>query len=122
MIISWKIDLNRCASRGQSSNGKTKAPNAKNGAGIVGERKVWARNPLAVKTLMNILGMPSGRCRPPVGKMTPNGLEKVLETARKVQAQSPEIFKPLADFFGIDVDTRLNEASYWEGLYYEAYE
>ncbi len=87
-----------------------------------GEIECRARNPLAVKTLMNILGMPSGKCRPPVGKMTRNGLEKVLETARKVQAESPEIFKPLADFFGIDVDARLNEASYREGLYYEEYE
>jgi 4-hydroxy-tetrahydrodipicolinate synthase len=43
-----------------------------------GEVVCRARNPLAVKTLMNILGMPSGQCRPPVGKMTRNGLEKVL--------------------------------------------
>jgi len=87
-----------------------------------GEIECRARNPLAIKTLMAIMGMPTGNCRPPVGKMTRNGLEKVLETARKVQAESPEIFKPLADFFGIDVDERLNQAFYWEGLYYEKYE
>ena len=43
-----------------------------------------ARNPLAYKTLMNILGMPSGPCRQPLGKMTRNGLEVVLGAARKV--------------------------------------
>lgn len=42
-----------------------------------------ARNPLAVKTLMNVLGMPSGPCRQPLGKMTRNGLEIVLSNARK---------------------------------------
>src|SRR4030065_396682 len=42
-----------------------------------------ARNPIAYKTLMNILGMPSGPCRQPLGKMTRNGLEVVLASARK---------------------------------------
>ncbi|MFH1006721.1 MAG: 4-hydroxy-tetrahydrodipicolinate synthase, partial [Candidatus Latescibacterota bacterium] len=44
-----------------------------------------ARNPLAVKTLMNILGMPSGPCRPPLGKLTRRGLDVVLGVARTVQ-------------------------------------
>src|SRR4030065_2736253 len=43
-----------------------------------------ARNTLAYKTLMNILGMPSGPCRQPLGKMTRNGLEAVFTAARKV--------------------------------------
>lgn len=80
-----------------------------------------ARNPLAVKTLMKLLGMPSGHCRPPLGKMTRAGLEKVLQSARKVQAASPEIFKPLADFFNVDIEERLNTPSYQEGLCYEGY-
>ena len=42
-----------------------------------------ARNPLAYKTLMNILGMPSGPCRQPLGKMTRNGLDVVLVNATK---------------------------------------
>ena len=86
-----------------------------------GEVVCRARNPLAVKTLMNVLGMPSGHCRPPVGKMTRKGLEKVLETARRVQADSPEVFKPLADFFGVNVEERLNTPSNWDGLCYESY-
>jgi 4-hydroxy-tetrahydrodipicolinate synthase len=52
-----------------------------------------ARNPLACKTLMNILGMPSGPCRQPLGKMTQSGLDVVLINARKLtqrfSSQSP---------------------------------
>jgi len=80
-----------------------------------------ARNPLAVKTLMKLLGMPSGHCRPPLGKMTRAGLEKVLQAARRVQADSPEIFKPLAAFFKVDIEERLNTPSFQEGLCYEGY-
>jgi 4-hydroxy-tetrahydrodipicolinate synthase len=80
-----------------------------------------ARNPLAVKTLMTILGMPSGGCRRPLGKMTKKGLDTVLETARKIQTDSPDIFQPVADFFGVDIDERLSSPSNWEGLCYEEY-
>ncbi|MCP4112201.1 MAG: 4-hydroxy-tetrahydrodipicolinate synthase [Desulfobacteraceae bacterium] len=86
-----------------------------------GEVVCRARNPLAAKTLMMILGMPSGPCRPPTGKMTKNGLEKVLSAARKVQADNPEILKPLADFFGVDIDECLNDSSNWENFCYEGY-
>ncbi|MCK5347916.1 MAG: 4-hydroxy-tetrahydrodipicolinate synthase, partial [Desulfobacula sp.] len=33
-----------------------------------------ARNPAAYKAMMSILGMPSGGCRPPLGRLTQNGL------------------------------------------------
>ncbi len=77
-----------------------------------------ARNPLPVKTLMQILGMPSGPCRKPLGKMTRKGLDVVLEAAKKVQNNSPEIFKPAADFFDIDIEARLNDPSSCDGLWY----
>jgi 4-hydroxy-tetrahydrodipicolinate synthase len=80
-----------------------------------------ARNPLGLKTLMSILGMPSGGCRPPLGKMTRNGLEKVLDAAKKVQASAPEILQPLARFFNVDIEERLENPAYREGLYYESY-
>jgi len=86
-----------------------------------GEVVCRARNPLGFKTLMSILGMPSGGCRRPLGQMTKNGLEKVLEAARKVQSDNPEIFKPVSDFFGVDIDERLNSLSSRKGLYYEEY-
>ena len=40
---------------------------------LYGVTEVKARNPLPVKTLMNILGMPAGPCRQPLGKMNRAG-------------------------------------------------
>jgi 4-hydroxy-tetrahydrodipicolinate synthase len=77
-----------------------------------------ARNPLAYKTLMNVLGMPSGSCRQPLGKMTRNGLEVVLSNARKVYENNPEILKPIEEFFGVNLNERLNNERFWQGLYY----
>jgi 4-hydroxy-tetrahydrodipicolinate synthase len=77
-----------------------------------------ARNPLAYKTLMNILGMPSGPCRQPLGKMTRSGLDLVLVNARKVYESNPQIFKPIADYFGVDLKERLYNEKYLEGLFY----
>ena len=86
-----------------------------------GEVTCRARNPLALKTLMARLGMPSGPCRRPLGLMSRNGLDFVLAVARKVQSNNPEIFQPLADFFEIDIDERLDNPKYQEGLFYESY-
>jgi 4-hydroxy-tetrahydrodipicolinate synthase len=77
-----------------------------------------ARNPLATKTLMNILGMPAGPCRQPLGKMTRSGLDLVLQAARKVYETHPEIFKPVEKFFAVDLMERLNNERLLEGLYY----
>ena len=86
-----------------------------------GEVVCRARNPLGFKTLMSILGMPSGGCRQPLGKMTRNGLETVLSAARKVQADNPEILKPVAEFFNVDIEQHLNNPSSWDGLFYDEY-
>ena len=80
-----------------------------------------ARNPLGVKTLMTILGMPVGGCRQPLGRMSLNGIRKVLAVAKKVQLNNPEILQPLADFFSIDIDARLNNPTSLEGLSYSSY-
>jgi 4-hydroxy-tetrahydrodipicolinate synthase len=77
-----------------------------------------ARNPLAYKTLMNVLGMPSGPCRQPLGKMTRGGLEVVVAAARKVYEATPEILQPIADFFDVDLKERLYNEKYLEGLSY----
>jgi 4-hydroxy-tetrahydrodipicolinate synthase len=65
--------------------------------------------------------MPSGGCKPPLGKMTPTGLNKVLEAARTVQRTSPEILKPIADCFGVNIEERLENPKYREGLCYADY-
>ena len=86
-----------------------------------GEVVCRARNPLAYKTLMSILGMPSGGCRQPLGKMTRNGLETVLKAARNVQANHPEILEPVAEFFNVDIERRLNDPSVLDDLSYATY-
>ncbi len=86
-----------------------------------GEVVCRARNPLAFKTLMTILGMPSGGCRRPLGLMTRNGIETVLSAARSVQSNHPEILKPVEDFFGVNIAERLETPVLWESLYYDEY-
>ena len=77
-----------------------------------------ARNPLGIKTLMAVLGMPVGGCRRPLGKMTRNGIQKVLDTVKISRQKNPEIWQPLAEFFNIDIDERLNNPASLEGLFY----
>ena len=84
-----------------------------------GEVEFRARNPLAIKTLMAILGMPAGPCRRPLGKMSKSSLDVVLNTARQVQNNSPEIFQPVAEYFKIDIAERLNNPSYLANLFYK---
>jgi 4-hydroxy-tetrahydrodipicolinate synthase len=67
---------------------------------------------------MNVLGMPSGPCRQPLGKMSRNGLEVVLSNARKVYENNPEILQPVADYFNVDLKERLYNERYLEGLFY----
>ena len=86
-----------------------------------GEVACRARNPLAIKTLMALLGMPAGPCRRPLGKMTRKGLDYVVSVARQVQSNNPEILQPIADFFGVDINERLDNPAYQQGLYYESY-
>jgi 4-hydroxy-tetrahydrodipicolinate synthase len=86
-----------------------------------GEVVCRARNPVAYKTLMAILGMPAGGCRPPLGKMTQNGINVVLEAARKVYMNSPEILRPIEDFFNVDIGQRLENPDNWADLYYTSY-
>ncbi len=83
-----------------------------------GAVKCRARNPLALKTLMLLLGMPSGPCRPPVGKMTQKGLDVVIELTKKVQKANPEILEPLARFFNVDIDERLDNPEFRKNLWY----
>ncbi|MCL2133974.1 MAG: 4-hydroxy-tetrahydrodipicolinate synthase [Candidatus Bathyarchaeota archaeon] len=77
-----------------------------------------ARNPLATKTLMNIMGMPSGPCRQPLGKMTHTGIQTVLTNARKIYEVNPQILEPIADYFDVDLTERLYNEKYLSGLTY----
>jgi len=84
-----------------------------------GEVSVKARNPLPYKILMNVLGMPAGPLRQPLGKMTKKGLQVTLEAARKVFENTPKLLEPIEDFFDVDLSQRLYEEKFWKGLTYD---
>jgi 4-hydroxy-tetrahydrodipicolinate synthase len=86
-----------------------------------GQVECKSRNPVPVKTLMNILGMPAGPCRQPLGKMTRQGAEVVRQAARQVQAADPSVLAPIATAFGVDIDARLNDDSLVDELIYTSY-
>ena len=86
-----------------------------------GEVVCRARNPLGIKTLMTILGMPSGGCRQPLGKMSRQGLEKVIQAGKTVMAQNPFLLTPVAEFFDVDIEQRLNDPGLVEDLHYYHY-
>jgi hypothetical protein len=44
-----------------------------------------------------------------------------LEAGRSVWKNNPEILQPIADFFGVDVEARLNDESLLARLTYEGY-
>jgi len=77
-----------------------------------------ARNPLPLKTLMQLLGMPGGPCRKPLGKMTQKGFQVLLDATKSVQANNPEIFEPIASFFKVDIEERLNNTGLQKELWY----
>ncbi len=80
-----------------------------------------ARNPLAIKTVMNVLGMPSGKPRQPLGKMTKKGFQIIIDAVKKVLKDDPEILEPIENFFCVNIEERLNDESFHKGLYYEEY-
>lgn len=74
------------------------------------------RNPLPVKTLAAGLGIPSGPCRRPLGRMTKAGVEVVRAAAKQVWENNPEVLQPIADFYGVNIAARLADDSIWESL------
>ena len=80
-----------------------------------------SRNPVPVKSLMSVLGMPSGPSRRPLGKMTPAGLDVIVQAALAVHRNAPSLLSPIGDFFGVDVEARLNDAAAKHDLTYDSY-
>jgi 4-hydroxy-tetrahydrodipicolinate synthase len=71
------------------------------------------RNPLPIKTLMNGLGLPSGPCRPPLGKMTPKGVEVVRGAVKAVYERSRKILMPVQDYYKVNIKERIENDDYW---------
>jgi 4-hydroxy-tetrahydrodipicolinate synthase len=72
------------------------------------------RNPVAIKTMMKGLGLPAGPSRPPLGKMTPKGVDVVRSALKETYGKNKEVFRPLQEFYKIDVKERLSNDRYWK--------
>ena len=72
------------------------------------------RNPVPIKTMMKGLGLPSGPCQPPLGKMTPKGIEIVRTALKEVYSRDKEVCAPLPDFYTVRVEERLANDRYWK--------
>jgi 4-hydroxy-tetrahydrodipicolinate synthase len=83
-----------------------------------GPRLCRARNPLPIKTLMRLLGMPVGPVRRPLGRMTPAGLDRLVAAAREVIQSCPGVFDPVAAAFDVDIEARLDDPIHRQGLEY----
>ena len=72
------------------------------------------RNPSAIKTMMKGLGLPSGPCRPPLGKMTPKGAEVVRNALKEVYGKDKGVLMPIQIFYKVNIEERLANDRYWK--------
>jgi 4-hydroxy-tetrahydrodipicolinate synthase len=72
------------------------------------------RNPVAIKTMMKGLGIPSGPCRQPLGKMTSKGVEVVRNALKVVYEKDQEILRPIEEFYKVKMEERLSNDKYWK--------
>jgi 4-hydroxy-tetrahydrodipicolinate synthase len=62
---------------------------------------------------MNGLGMPSGPCRQPLGKMTSNGIAAVRQAVRTVYEKNPEFLAPIETHYKVNLADRIADDRYW---------
>jgi 4-hydroxy-tetrahydrodipicolinate synthase len=75
-------------------------------------------NPLPVKTMMSGLGMITGSCKRPLGKMTRAGVSSVRDALRKVWETDRELLAPVEDYYDVNVESRLADDKIWSQLCY----
>lgn len=80
-----------------------------------------SRNPVPVKSLMRLLGMPSGACRRPLGLLTPQAAAVVVDAAKAAWSNDPSLLQPIGDAFSVDIEARLNDQSAIDDLVYSEY-
>lgn len=74
------------------------------------------RNPDAIKTMMQGLGIPAGFPRRPLGKMSSIAVEKVRSVLSEVWNKNPEILRPIEKFFKVEISERLSNDAIWKEL------
>lgn len=74
------------------------------------------RNPVPIKTMMAALGMLGSAVRPPLGKMSREGVARCRETLQQVHARDASILSPIEEAFDVRVDQRLQDDTVWASL------
>ena len=62
------------------------------------------RNPLPIKTLMSMLGLPAGACHKPLGTMSAEGVRILKDAAVAVWNNDKSVYDPMQSFYNIDVE------------------
>jgi 4-hydroxy-tetrahydrodipicolinate synthase len=75
-------------------------------------------NPVPVKTMMTGLGMITGTCKRPLGRLTKKGVASVRQALSQVQKADPGVLQPVADFYDVDLEKRLADDAVWGQLSY----
>lgn len=78
------------------------------------------RNPDAIKTIMQGLGMPAGFRRRPLGKMTVEAVEQVRNALRTVWNKNPWILDPIEKFYNVSISDRLTNDKIWTELSFKS--
>ena len=71
------------------------------------------RNPVPIKTAMAGLGMIAYDVRRPLGRMTKDATTHVRNMLRTIWQNSPNILEPIEKFYGVSIEDRLANDSYW---------
>ncbi|MCX6694949.1 MAG: 4-hydroxy-tetrahydrodipicolinate synthase, partial [Candidatus Altiarchaeota archaeon] len=74
--------------------------------------------PVPIKTIMNGLGMITGLCKRPHGKMTKKGVDIVRGALQEVWDKNPKMIEPIEGYYDVSVGDRLEDDSVWDNLSY----
>jgi 4-hydroxy-tetrahydrodipicolinate synthase len=75
-------------------------------------------NPVPVKTMMAGLGMQSGLCKRPLGRLTKQGVQKVRDALKEVWKNNPKALEPIEGFYDVSIADRLEDDKNWSKLSY----
>jgi len=87
----------------------------------LGPVTVTSRNPVPIKSALALVGMPGGACRPPLGRLSPRGLERLTGSLAQMHREAPSVLDPVASTFGVDLAHRLSDPAFRVGLAYDHY-
>jgi 4-hydroxy-tetrahydrodipicolinate synthase len=75
-------------------------------------------NPVPVKTMMNGLGMITGPCKRPLGRLTKKGVDVVRGALKTIWEGNPEVLEPVEAYYDVKIADRLGNDKIWEALSY----